>query len=73
MPILFSIVACDKRIVADFASCDGNFMEIAEQVLSKISTNDHKMTYAHGPYLFHYITQDRIFYFCITDKVRLNN
>lgn len=69
MPILFSAVACDKKVSSDFASCDGNFMEIAEEVLSKIPPRDHKMTYSHGPYLFHYIVQDTYFYFCITDKV----
>ncbi|XP_059059974.1 vesicle-associated membrane protein 7-like [Achroia grisella] len=68
MPILFSAVACDKRLLSKFASCDGNFMEIVEEVLSKIPCGNDKMTYSHGHYLLHYIVQEKYFYFCITDK-----
>lgn len=70
MPILFSVVACERDMVSHFASCEGNFMEIAEQVLLKIPQCDMKMTYSHGTYLLHYIAQDSYVYFCITDKVR---
>lgn len=69
MPILFSAVACDKVLVSKFAACDGNFREIIAEVLSKIPPKNEKMTYSHGPYLFHYIIADNYFYFCITDKV----
>ncbi|XP_028171903.1 vesicle-associated membrane protein 7-like isoform X1 [Ostrinia furnacalis] len=69
MPILFSAVACDKNVVSNFASCGGNFMEIMDQVLTKIPENNQKMTYAHGHYLFHYIVADKYFYFCVTDKL----
>lgn len=68
MPILFSVVACDRNILAHFASCDGNFMEIAEQVLYKLPSDDNKMTYSHGIYLLHYIVENNYVYFCITDK-----
>ncbi|XP_030035950.2 LOW QUALITY PROTEIN: vesicle-associated membrane protein 7 [Manduca sexta] len=68
MPILYSAVACDNKFAINFASCNGNFTEIAEQVLTKVPSRNHKMTYAHGPYLLHYIVQDKYFYFCITDK-----
>lgn len=69
MPILFSAVAQEEDILSNFASCDGNFMEIMHQVISKIPTRDHKMTYFHGPYLIHYIVKNLHLYFCITDKV----
>ncbi|XP_026765029.2 vesicle-associated membrane protein 7-like [Galleria mellonella] len=68
MPILFSAVACNKRLLTKFASCDGNFMEIVEEVISKIPCRNDKMTYSHGHYLLHYIVQEKYFYFCITDK-----
>ncbi|KAM3968013.1 vesicle-associated membrane protein 7 [Aphomia sociella] len=68
MPILFSAVACDKNLISKFASCDGNFTEILEEVLTKIPCRNDKMTYSHGHYLLHYIVQDKYFYFCITDK-----
>lgn len=69
MPIVFSAVASERNIVSNFASCDGNFTEIAEQVLSKLPTCNNKMTYSHGIYLLHYIAEDDYLYFCITDKV----
>lgn len=69
MPILFSAVAYQKKVLAKHASCDGNFKEIFEEVLPKIPAKDHKMTYLHGPYLFHYIAEEECIYFCITDKV----
>ncbi|KAI5641940.1 regulated-SNARE-like domain-containing protein [Phthorimaea operculella] len=68
MPILFSLVARDKKISAKYASCDGNFSEIADEVLSKVPSKNEKMTYAHGHYLLHYISENQYFYFCITDK-----
>nr|XP_021193361.2 vesicle-associated membrane protein 7-like [Helicoverpa armigera] len=69
MPIVFSAVSYDRNIVANFASCDGNFTEIAECVLSKLPACDNKMTYSHGVYLLHYISEDDYLYFCITDKL----
>lgn len=69
MPILFSVVAQKQEIIANFASCDGNFIEITRQVLSKLTSCNDKMTYYHGPYLIHYIFEDKHLYFCITDKV----
>ncbi|XP_060800679.1 vesicle-associated membrane protein 7-like, partial [Amyelois transitella] len=68
MPILFSAIACNKIIKSKYASCDGNFMEILEEVMSKLSPGKGKMTYFHGHYLFHYILEEAHFYFCITDK-----
>lgn len=69
MSILFSSVAYQKTIFNKYASCDGNFEEILDEVLLKIPRGNHKMTYYHGRYLFHYILVDEYFYFCVTDKV----
>ncbi|CAM9519513.1 LOW QUALITY PROTEIN: vesicle-associated membrane protein 7-like [Lethenteron reissneri] len=67
MAILFSVVARGTTILAKHANFSGNFVEVAEQVLAKISPENAKLTYSHGSYLFHYISQDRIVYLCITD------
>ena len=69
MPIVFSAIASNRNLVWNFASCDGNFTEITEQVLAKLPPCDSKMTYSHGVYLLHYIAEDNYLYFCITDKV----
>ncbi|XP_064607589.1 vesicle-associated membrane protein 7-like [Liolophura sinensis] len=67
MPILFSVVSRGSTVLAKYASCAGNFTEVSEQVLAKISPENAKLTYSHGSYLFHYITSDRIIFLCITD------
>lgn len=69
MPILYSVTAHEKNILAEFASCDGNFIEITQQMLSKIPITDDKMTYFHGTYLIHYIVENKHTFMCITDKV----
>lgn len=71
MPILFSAVASERTILSHFASCDGNFIEIAELVLAKLPKINNKMTYSHGTYLLHYINENSHVYFCITDKASM--
>ncbi|XP_072941798.1 vesicle-associated membrane protein 7-like [Epargyreus clarus] len=68
MPILFSAIANQKVIIEKYASCEGNFMEILEEVISKLNKRNDKMTYSHGRYLFHYIIEDNNVFFCLTDK-----
>ncbi|XP_032248706.1 LOW QUALITY PROTEIN: vesicle-associated membrane protein 7-like [Phoca vitulina] len=67
MAILFAVVARGTTILAKHAWCGGNFLEVTEQILAKIPSENNKLTYSHGNYLFHYICQDRIVYLCITD------
>lgn len=69
MPILFSVIARGTVVLAKYASCAGNFTEVTEQILSKIPPHDDKLTYSHGNYLFHYIAENKLVYFCITDDV----
>lgn len=69
MPILFGAVSRGTTILARYASCTGNFSEVAEQVLAQIGPEDLKMTYSHGVYLFHCITENKLAYLCISDDV----
>lgn len=69
MPLLFSVVARGTVVLAKYATCAGNFTEVTEQLLSKIPPHDDKLTYSHGNYLFHYIAENKLVYFCITDDV----
>uniref|UniRef100_A0A803TKQ5 AP-3 complex subunit delta-1 n=1 Tax=Anolis carolinensis TaxID=28377 RepID=A0A803TKQ5_ANOCA len=71
MAILFAVVARGSTILAKHAWCGGNFLEVTEQILAKIPSENNKLTYSHGNYLFHYICQDRIIYLCITDDVSM--
>ncbi|MED6235402.1 Vesicle-associated membrane protein [Ataeniobius toweri] len=67
MAILFAVVARGTTILAKHAWCGGNFLEVTEQILAKIPSENNKLTYSHSSYLFHYICHDRIIYLCITD------
>ncbi|CAH2229709.1 jg2259 [Pararge aegeria aegeria] len=67
MAIMFSVVARGTVVLAKYATCAGNFTEVTEQILSKIPPHDDKLTYSHGNYLFHYIAENKLVYFCITD------
>ncbi|XP_033111887.1 vesicle-associated membrane protein 7-like [Anneissia japonica] len=67
MSILFATVTRGTTVLARHAACQGNFAEVVEQILLKVSPENAKLTYSHGSYLFHYMTENRITYLCITD------
>lgn len=67
MPLLYCVVARGGTVLSRYASCAGNFSEVTEQILQKISPDSPKLTYTHGSYLFHYLLEDGIIYLCITD------
>lgn len=67
MPILYAVISHDSCILAKYAQCAGNFSEVTEQIMSKISPEQPRLTYSHGSYLFHYVYEDQILYLCITD------
>ncbi|XP_064486493.1 vesicle-associated membrane protein 7-like [Ornithodoros turicata] len=67
MPILYCVVARGGTVLSRYASCAGNFAEVTEQILQRVSADTPKLTYTHGSYLFHYILKDGIIYLCITD------
>jgi len=47
--IIYSLVAREKVILAHYASCHGNFTEVAQQVLRSISREaDKRLSYASG-------------------------
>lgn len=50
MAILFAVVARGTTILAKHAWCGGNFLEVAEQILAKIPSENNKLTYSHGRY-----------------------
>ncbi|XP_015522899.1 vesicle-associated membrane protein 7 isoform X2 [Neodiprion pinetum] len=67
MPILYSVVARGPTVLAKHAARTGNFAEVTERILAKIPPHNDKLTYTQGPYLFHYMCDNRIVYMCITD------
>lgn len=68
MRILYCVISRQNTVLAKYASCVGNFSEISDLVISKIPPGDGKMTYSHGDYLYHYISENNIIYLCITEN-----
>jgi len=67
MPLLYTVISRGNTILCKYADCVGNFSEVTEHLISKIQLTNHKLTYTHGSYLFHYICADKLIYMCITD------
>jgi vesicle-associated membrane protein 7 len=67
MPLLYTVISRGNTILCKYADCVGNFSEVTENLISKIQLTNHKLTYTHGSYLFHYICADKLIYMCITD------
>ena len=43
--ILYATVARSSIVLARYAACPGNFQEITDHILTKIGTQDERMTY----------------------------
>lgn len=67
MPLLYTVISRSNTILCKYADCVGNFSEVTENLISKIQLTNHKLTYKHGTYSFHYICADKLIYMCITD------
>ncbi|XP_037824675.1 vesicle-associated membrane protein 7 [Lucilia sericata] len=68
MPILYSVISRGTTVLAKYAECVGNFAEVTDQIISKITMDNHKLTYSHGDYLIHYVCEHKLIYMCITDN-----
>lgn len=53
MAILFAVVARGSTVLAKHACFSGNFLEVTEQILAKIPSENNKLTYSHGRYNWH--------------------
>ena len=47
----------------------GNFPTITRMLLSKIPSQDRRMSYQYDNYMFHYITEGGICYLCMSDQL----
>ncbi len=68
MPILYSLVARQKAVLAEFTSSSGNFPTVTRVLLAKIPDSDSKMSYVYDKYVFHYIVDQGITFLCMSDE-----
>mmetsp|Transcript_77661 Transcript_77661/g.107401 ORF Transcript_77661/g.107401 Transcript_77661/m.107401 type:complete len:91 (+) Transcript_77661:22-294(+) len=68
MSIIYSLVAKDPEVVlSDYTSYEGNFQQICMQLLNKVEAYSKK-TFETEEYFFHYINEDGLTCFCMTNK-----
>lgn len=67
--IIYSVVARERVILAEFATCVGNFATITRILLEKISASPgQRKSYTYDNYVFHYVTSSGLTYVCLADR-----
>lgn len=71
MTIVYALVSREKTVLAEHseASATGNFPTVTRVLLSKIPSQDGRMTYVYDNYVFHYIVENTICYLCMSDEL----
>ncbi|PRP80471.1 synaptobrevin domain-containing protein [Planoprotostelium fungivorum] len=69
MPIIYSVVARETIILAEYSSARGNFDQVAKRILEKIpATPDSKAVYVYERHVFHYMVSNGITFMCMADE-----
>lgn len=68
MSLIYSLVARNDTILAEFTDSSGNFTTVTQNILDRIPDKDQKCTYVYDRFLFHYIREDGIVYLCMADE-----
>eukprot|EP01086_Lenisia_limosa_P000392 TRINITY_DN106_c0_g1_i1.p1 TRINITY_DN106_c0_g1~~TRINITY_DN106_c0_g1_i1.p1 ORF type:complete len:251 (+),score=63.09 TRINITY_DN106_c0_g1_i1:129-881(+) len=71
MPIIYSLVARETTVLAEFTSTSGNFTTITRTLLSKI--DQEKMSYVYDKHAFHHIIHDGMTFLCMADEAMGRN
>ena len=67
MPIIYTLIAHQNTIIAEYSTNTGNFNSIVNHILTKIPQKDCKLTYVYDRHLFHYIQKSNLTYLCMAD------
>ena len=68
--LIYSVVARERTILAEFSFFAGNFATVTRILLEKISPtpNGQRKSYTYDNYVFHYITSAGLTYVCLADR-----
>ena len=67
--VIYCVVARERVILAEFATCVGNFATITRILLEKISpAPGQRKSYTYDNFVFHYITSSGLTYVCLADR-----
>lgn len=67
MPLIYSLVARGKTVLAEYTCAQGNFPTVTRILLSKLPQQDGKMSYVYDNHTFHYIVDNGIIFLCLSD------
>lgn len=68
MPIVYSLIARKKSVLAEYTSSTGNFPTVTRVLLAKIPEQDGKMSYVYDKHVFHYIVDQGMTFLCMSDE-----
>lgn len=68
MPVVYALIARGKTVLAEYTATSGNFPTVTRVLLSKIPTENSKMSYVYDKHVFHYVVEDSITYLCMADE-----
>jgi len=68
MSLIHALVAKGSTILAEHRAGKRDFSQATQTILSKIPSNDSKMTYVWEQYLFHYISEGGFTYLVMADE-----
>jgi vesicle-associated membrane protein 7 len=68
MPVVYALIARGKTVLAEYTATSGNFPTVTRVLLSKITSQDSKMSYVYDKHVFHYVVESSITYLCMADE-----
>ena len=67
MPILYALVAEGPKVLCEYSENDGNFMQIARQILREVPKGRHRRAYEADEYVFNFSSEDNgLIFLCMT-------
>uniref|UniRef100_A0A6U4MYF0 V-SNARE coiled-coil homology domain-containing protein n=1 Tax=Hemiselmis andersenii TaxID=464988 RepID=A0A6U4MYF0_HEMAN len=66
--IVYSLVARETVILAEFAAGTGNFASVTRKILEKIPGSDSRMSYVCDRHIFHIMVFDGLTYMCMAEE-----
>lgn len=70
MSLIYALVARRKTVLAEYTASSGNFPTVTRVLLSKIPSQDGKMSYVYDKSTtFHYVVEAGITYLCMSSEM----
>lgn len=68
MKLLYSLVAREKTVLAEFTEQSGNFPTVTRVLLNKIdSATNGRVSYRYDEFMFHWLIDDGLTFLCMTN------